>query len=160
MWLIWSLVTVCRTQCPSANLMDCLTTFLVWLAVILQSFLDEEPHWVEVLFHCCRRDGDCSWGEREITLLRCGLRHRAQIYSRNRLGEDPRLCRQKHHFYRRWMFPLRLYILFQPSFVDNEANECHDTSCKYNTKCDADIRTDLYVHVMLSGDTTVFQWIF
>ena len=27
-------------------------------------------------------------------------------------------------------------------------------------KCDVDIRVNLYVHVMLPGGTTMFQWIF
>ena len=47
-------------------------------------------------------------------------------------------------------------ILFLPSFIDKEANGFDHNS----TKCDADIRENLYVHVLLPGGTTMFQRIF
>ena len=47
-------------------------------------------------------------------------------------------------------------ILIQPSLFGKEAIGCHDNS----TKCDADIRENLYVHVLLQGGTTMFERIF
>ena len=50
--------------------------------------------------------------------------------------------------------------LIQPNFFGKEANGCNDTAFKYSTMCDADIHKNLYVHVMWSGGTIVFQRIF
>ena len=46
--------------------------------------------------------------------------------------------------------------LFQPSFSGKEASGFHNTSFKCNTKCDADIRKNLYPNVVSSGDTAIF----
>ena len=48
-------------------------------------------------------------------------------------------------------------VFFQPSFTSKEANGFLDTSFM---KCDVDIRKELYVAVVFSGGTTMFQWIF
>ena len=46
--------------------------------------------------------------------------------------------------------------LFQPSFIGKEANGFYDNTMK----CDDEFRENFYVHVMLPGGTTMFQWIF
>ena len=51
-------------------------------------------------------------------------------------------------------------ILLLPSFIGKEANGFHETSFHNIMKCDADIRENLYVHVLLPGGTTMFQRIF
>ena len=48
-------------------------------------------------------------------------------------------------------------VLFWPSFTVQGASGFHDTSFKYNTKCDVDIRKDLYATVVPSGGTAMFQ---
>ena len=49
--------------------------------------------------------------------------------------------------------------LFQPSFIGKEASGIHDTTFQSITKCDVDIRKDLYGNVVLSGGTTMFAGI-
>ena len=51
----------------------------------------------------------------------------------------------------------RAGVLYQPSFISTEACGFHDTSFQYNTRCDADIGENLYVNVLLSSGTTMFQ---
>ena len=52
-------------------------------------------------------------------------------------------------------------ILLQPSFIGKEASGFHNTSFKYNAKCDADIGTavsfQIVLNVVLSSDTAMFQ---
>ena len=50
-------------------------------------------------------------------------------------------------------------VLFQPSFIGKEASGIHDTTFQSITKCDVDIREDLYGNVVLSGGTTMFAGI-
>ena len=50
-------------------------------------------------------------------------------------------------------------VLFQPSFIGKEASGIHDTTFQSITKCDVDIRKDLYGNVVLSGGTTMFAGI-
>ena len=50
-------------------------------------------------------------------------------------------------------------MLFQPSFIGKEASGIHDTTFQSITKCDVDIREDLYGNVVLSGGTTMFAGI-
>ena len=50
-------------------------------------------------------------------------------------------------------------MLFQPSFSGKEASGIHDTTFQSITKCDVDIREDLYGNVVLSGGTTMFAGI-
>ena len=50
-------------------------------------------------------------------------------------------------------------VLFQPSFIGKEASGIHDTTSQSITKCDVDIREDLYGNVVLSGGTTMFAGI-
>ena len=40
-------------------------------------------------------------------------------------------------------------VLFQPSFIGKEASGIHDTTFQSITKCDVDIRKDLYGNVVL-----------
>ena len=51
-------------------------------------------------------------------------------------------------------------VLFQTNFIGNKACGFHDTSFHSNMKCDVNIRKELYVNVVLSGGTTMFQRIF
>jgi len=50
-------------------------------------------------------------------------------------------------------------VLFQPAFIGKEASGIHDTVFRSITKCDVDIRRDLYQNIVLSGGTTMFQGI-
>ena len=50
-------------------------------------------------------------------------------------------------------------VLFQPSFSGKEASGIYDTTFQSITKCDVDIREDLYGNVVLSGGTTMFAGI-
>jgi actin-related protein len=50
-------------------------------------------------------------------------------------------------------------VLFQPSFIDKEASGIHDTLFQTITKCDADVRRDLFANIILSGGTTMFTGI-
>merc|ERR1712036_47568 len=47
-------------------------------------------------------------------------------------------------------------VLFQPSYIGKEAAGIHDTTFQSIVKCDADIRRDLYMNVVLSGGSTMF----
>jgi actin-related protein len=49
--------------------------------------------------------------------------------------------------------------LFQPSLVGLEAAGVHETTYMTITKCDLDIRRDLYGNIVLSGGTTMFPGI-
>ena len=51
-------------------------------------------------------------------------------------------------------------VLFLLSFIGKEASGVHDTSFHDIMKCNVDIRENVYVHIMLSGGTTMFWWIF
>jgi len=42
-------------------------------------------------------------------------------------------------------------VLFQPNFVGKEAFGVHDAAFQSTTKCDVDVRKDLYANVVLSG---------
>ena len=46
--------------------------------------------------------------------------------------------------------------LFQPSFLGMEACGIHETTYNSITKCDVDIRKDLYANIVLSGGSTMF----
>ena len=46
--------------------------------------------------------------------------------------------------------------LFQPSFVGKRASGLHDMTFQSITKCDVDIRKDLYSNVVLSGSPPMF----
>jgi len=75
-----------------------------------------------------------------------------------RQGEDPRVPRR--HYQRRCRtFPLH-ECFFSASFIGIKASGVRDTSFHNIMNCDFDIRLNLYVHVMLPGGTTMFQWIF
>jgi actin-related protein len=50
-------------------------------------------------------------------------------------------------------------VLFQPSFIGKEADGIHKLTFDSIQKCDIDIRKDLYTNVVLSGGTTMFQFI-
>jgi len=50
-------------------------------------------------------------------------------------------------------------VLFQPSFIGQEASGVHDTMFQTIMKCDVDIRKDLYANIVLSGGTTMFEGI-
>merc|ERR1712151_354393 len=47
--------------------------------------------------------------------------------------------------------------LFQPHLVGKEARGIHETVFQSIMKCDVDIRKDLYLNVLLSGGTTMFE---
>jgi len=47
-------------------------------------------------------------------------------------------------------------VLFQPSFIGQEAEGIHRLTYDSIQKCDVDIRRDLYTNVVLSGGTTMF----
>jgi actin-related protein len=49
--------------------------------------------------------------------------------------------------------------LFQPSFLGLEAVGVHETTYNSITKCDIDIRKDLYGNIVMSGGTTMFPGI-
>lgn len=49
--------------------------------------------------------------------------------------------------------------LFQPSLIGKEAQGIHDTTFHSIMKCDVDIRKDLYLNVVLSGGSTMFDGI-
>ena len=49
--------------------------------------------------------------------------------------------------------------LFQPSFLDMEANGVHETVYNSVMKCDVDIRKDLYGNIVLSGGTSMYPGI-
>ena len=85
----------------------------------------EAPHWPRVLFHCLRREGDCSGFHWETVLHWCGLRHRAQ---KDWQGEDLRAPGRKHHCWR-LTFPLRESV-FQPSFTGKGASGIHVISSR------------------------------
>jgi len=50
-------------------------------------------------------------------------------------------------------------VLFQPSFIGKEQSGIHQLTYDSISKCDIDIRKDLYSNVVLSGGTTMFQGI-
>jgi len=50
-------------------------------------------------------------------------------------------------------------VLFQPSFIGMESAGVHETTFNSISKCDIDIRKDLYGNVVLSGGTTMFEGI-
>merc|ERR1719433_1968870 len=50
-------------------------------------------------------------------------------------------------------------VLFQPSLMGSESSGIHDTAFQSVMKCDADIRKDLFLNVVLSGGTTMFMGI-
>jgi len=50
-------------------------------------------------------------------------------------------------------------VLFQPSFIGQEAVGIHETTYNSVMKCEVDIRKDLYANVVLSGGTTMFEGI-
>merc|ERR1712182_28410 len=47
-------------------------------------------------------------------------------------------------------------VLFRPNFVGKEASGIHETTFASISKCDIDIRRDLYANVVLSGGTTSY----
>merc|ERR1712057_118471 len=49
--------------------------------------------------------------------------------------------------------------LFQPTFLGMESPGVHETTYNSITKCDVDIRKDLYANVVLSGGTTMYSGI-
>jgi actin beta/gamma 1 len=49
--------------------------------------------------------------------------------------------------------------LFQPSFLGNDADGIHEIVHNSITKCDADIREDLYKNVLISGGSSMFPGI-
>merc|ERR1712167_196492 len=49
--------------------------------------------------------------------------------------------------------------LFEPSLIGKESSGIHDATFQSITKCDIDIRRDLYANVVLSGGSTMFQGI-
>jgi len=50
-------------------------------------------------------------------------------------------------------------VLFQPSFIGQEADGIHRLTYDSIQKCDVDIRRDLYTNIVLSGGTTMFTGI-
>jgi len=50
-------------------------------------------------------------------------------------------------------------VLFQPSFIGQEAEGIHRLTYDSIQKCDVDIRRDLYTNIVLSGGTTMFTGI-
>merc|ERR1719153_813744 len=50
-------------------------------------------------------------------------------------------------------------VLFQPSFIGQEAEGVHRLTYDSIQKCDVDIRRDLYTNIVLSGGTTMFAGI-
>jgi actin len=50
-------------------------------------------------------------------------------------------------------------VLFQPSLIGMESAGIHETTYNSITKCDIDIRKDLYSNIVMSGGTTMFQGI-
>jgi len=50
-------------------------------------------------------------------------------------------------------------VLFQPSFIGQEAEGIHRLTYDSIQKCDVDIRRDLYTNIVLSGGTTMFDGI-
>merc|ERR1712216_125301 len=50
-------------------------------------------------------------------------------------------------------------VLFQPSFIGNEASGIHDCTFQTIMRCDVDIRRDLCANIVLSGGTTMFPGI-
>jgi len=50
-------------------------------------------------------------------------------------------------------------VLFQPSFIGNEAQGIHKLTFDSIMKCDVDIRRDLYGNVVMSGGSTMFKGI-
>ncbi|CAN6586561.1 unnamed protein product [Malus baccata var. baccata] len=50
-------------------------------------------------------------------------------------------------------------VLFQPSMLGMEAAGIHETTYNSITKCDVDIRKDLYGNIILSGGSTMFPGI-
>ncbi|CAD6261635.1 unnamed protein product [Miscanthus lutarioriparius] len=50
-------------------------------------------------------------------------------------------------------------VLFRPSLVGMESPGIHETTYSSITRCDVDIRRDLYGNVVLSGGTTMFPGI-
>ncbi|GBE62667.1 actin [Babesia ovata] len=50
-------------------------------------------------------------------------------------------------------------VLFQPSFIGQEAAGIHTTTFNSIARCDVDIRKDLYANVVLSGGTTMYEGI-
>ncbi|MCA9688720.1 MAG: actin family protein [Myxococcales bacterium] len=50
-------------------------------------------------------------------------------------------------------------LLFQPSFLGVEQDGIHRLTFQSITKCDVDVRKDLYSNVVMSGGTTMYQGI-
>jgi len=50
-------------------------------------------------------------------------------------------------------------VLFQPSFIGREQEGVHSLTFQSIMKCDVDIRKDLYANIVMSGGTTMFQFI-
>ncbi len=50
-------------------------------------------------------------------------------------------------------------VLFQPNFIGKGGSGIHEAIAQSIMKCDADIRKDLYVNIVLSGGTTMFEGI-
>jgi len=50
-------------------------------------------------------------------------------------------------------------VLFKPSFIGKESSGIHQLTYDSIMKCDIDIRKDLYKNTVLSGGTTMFQFI-
>ena len=50
-------------------------------------------------------------------------------------------------------------LLFQPSFLGGEQDGIHRLTFQSITKCDVDVRKDLYSNVVMSGGTTMYQGI-
>merc|ERR1711868_335862 len=50
-------------------------------------------------------------------------------------------------------------VLFQPQFIGKEIQGVHKLTHESINKCDIDIRKDLYKNTVLSGGTTMFQFI-
>jgi len=50
-------------------------------------------------------------------------------------------------------------VLFKPSLIGKEAEGIHQTTYDSIMKCDVDIRKDLYGNIVLSGGTTMFDFI-
>jgi actin-related protein len=50
-------------------------------------------------------------------------------------------------------------VLFKPSLIGREVTGMHDTMFQTIMKCDVDIRKDLYANIVMSGGSTMFEFI-
>merc|ERR1711974_112257 len=48
-------------------------------------------------------------------------------------------------------------VLFKPPMIGLESAGVHDTTFRSITKCDIDVRKDLYGNIVLSGGTTMYE---